>query len=185
MTFRARIPVVGLAAVVGIAWIELGCTGESATVVPQRDVAALQTLTGAWDVTLTLEHPYPLGFSDPTARRVCGTIGFVEGKPAKTDASGWEANGVYRIPLPRLGLDWLDDAGFPTAIATQTVANDNAENPDSVSIVLNPQSKERIELDGIYKMAGISGNWTAQSARGTASGAFTLRRHAPVGDSSC
>jgi len=169
-----------------VAAFALGCTGGSAAVLPERGVARGQTLTGAWDVMLTLEHPYPLGFSSPATRRVCGTIGFVEGDALNGDGSGRAANGVYRIPLPRLGLDWLDDVGFPTAIARQAdVREGKTTGPDSVSIILNPESKERIELDGIYRMAGISGSWTAQSARGTASGAFTLRRHAEISDGSC
>ena len=71
-----------------VAAFALGCTGGSAAVLPERGVARGQTLTGAWDVMLTLEHPYPLGFSSPATRRVCGTIGFVEGDALNGDGSG-------------------------------------------------------------------------------------------------
>lgn len=166
--------------------LALACSDGSAAVLTDGDVPSNETLTGAWDVTLTLDHPYPLGFSSPAARRVCGTIGFVEGEGEKTNGPGRAANGVYRIPLFRIGLDWLDDAGFPRAVAKQAqIADGPHHGADSVSIVLNPDSKERIELDGIYEMAGISGNWIAQSARGTASGEFTMRQHSSARDTSC
>ena len=165
--------------------VALGCSGGSAAVLTDRGASSNETLTGAWDVTLTLEHPYPLGFSNPAARQVCGTIGFVDDIGGKSEHLDRDADGVYRIPLSRLGLDWLDDSKFPTAIARRSEVKDS-ESPtaDSVAIILNPESQEHIELRGVYRTAGINGKWTAQSARGTASGEFTLQPHSP-GTSDC
>lgn len=157
--------------------VALGCSGGSAAVLTERDVASNQTLTGAWDVTLTLEHPYQLGFSNPAARRVCGTMGFVDGVAWKSGESDRDVDGVYRIPLSRLGLDWLNDSRFPLAIARRSLDSESRPT-DSLAIILNPDSQEHIELRGVYRTAGIDGKWTAQSARGTASGDFTLQPHA-------
>ena len=155
----------------------IACTGRSSPLPAHRDRLPDPSLTGAWDLTLTLERPYQLGFSNPAARRVCGTMGFVDGVAANDDR-GRESQGVYHIALGQLGLDWLDDPKFPSAIARQRESNGNSSGADdSVAITLNPESQERIELRGVYRMSAIVGGWRAQSARGTASGVFTLRQH--------
>ena len=156
----------------------IGCTGTPATVLSDRDRLANPELTGAWDLTLTLERPYPLGLSSPPARRVCGTIGFVDAGETRNSAIARESAGVYHVALDQLGLDWLDDTRFPSAIARQPEFGDGEPTSnDSVAITLNPGSKERIELLGVYRGSQIGGNWNAQSARGTASGIFILRPH--------
>jgi hypothetical protein len=87
--------------------------------------------------------------------------------------------GVYDLDLTLLGLDWLGDNSFPEAVATSV---DDFRAPlnavrDSVVIVLNPGSQERIVLLGRYGAENIRGAWTAQSSRGTASGSFSLTPH--------
>ena len=79
--------------------------------------------------------------------------------------------GVYDLNLTLLGLDWLDDSSFPTVVATavEDVRDAASRVSDSVVIVLNPGSTERIVLLGRYDVDGIRGKWTAQSSRGTAS----------------
>ena len=168
-----------------LAVVALGCSGGSAAVLTDHAAGSNETLTGAWDVTLTLERPYPLGFSTPAARQVCGMIGFVDDIGVNGGHYDRDADGVYRIPLSLLGLDWLDDSKFPTAIARRSAVKDSeSRKADSVAIVLNPESQEHIELRGVYRTTGINGKWTAQSARGTASGQFTLQPHA-TGTSDC
>lgn len=152
---------------------------------PKRRVAADsvagQSLVGAWDARLSLTHPYPLGLSQPAARKICGTIGFVEShRVSGSDSESVPSVGVYDLDLSRLGLDWLSDNAFPVAIASApAVPPALVSGPplDSVTIVLNPGSVERIVLSGRHDVAGINGDWTAQSARGTASGSFSLRPH--------
>lgn len=153
------------------------CNGGSAAVLTNGGNANRQ-LTGIWDVSLSLERPYPLELTDPPARRVCGTIGFVA---ATRQFAGTvdESDGVYDIDLARIGLDWIRDTRFPAAIAHR--ADMRLATPDSIGITLKPGSQERIELTGLYRIAGVEGRWTAQSPRGTASGFFTLRPH--LGDS--
>lgn len=154
-----------------------GCTGGSAAVLSKDSQQANHRITGTWNVMLSLERPYPLELRDPPTRRICGTIGFVDGE-SKNEKGVRESAGVYHLDLARLGLDWLDDAKFPAAIALQAGGIDHrAANVDSVSITLNPDSQEHIVLRGLYKTAGIAGSWTAQSSRGTATGAFTLQPH--------
>jgi len=85
--------------------------------------------------------------------------------------------GVYDLDLSLLGLNWLGDDSFPTAVATSV---DDYSEPvsgvsDSVAIVLNPGSQERIVLLGRQRVDGIRGRWTAQSSRGTAADHFPLR----------
>jgi hypothetical protein len=87
--------------------------------------------------------------------------------------------GVYDLDLSLLGLNWLGDDSFPAAVATSV---DDYRAPvngvsDSVAIVLNPGSRERIVLLGRYSIGEIRGRWTAQSSRGTASGSFSLSPH--------
>jgi hypothetical protein len=86
--------------------------------------------------------------------------------------------GVYDLDLSALGLDWLGENAFPAALVSE-VRPDTAgpTTPDTVAIVLNPGSPERIILLGRYDVQGIAGKWTAQSSRGTAAGSFSLTRH--------
>jgi len=67
--------------------------------------------------------------------------------------------------------------GSDPAAAMQAAAMADSAATDSVAIVLNPDSQERILLLGRYQANGIDGDWTAQSARGTATGSFSLRPH--------
>jgi len=129
---------------------------------------------------MTLEHPYPLGFSSPPARQVWGTIAFVDDMTSSDVDVDHHANAVYSIPLSRIGLDWLDDSKFPSAIA-QRPETDSRSTSDSVAIILNPESRERIQLRGLRRTGEIDGTWTAQSARGAASGEFKLRPHQTEG----
>jgi hypothetical protein len=83
------------------------------------------------------------------------------------------------MDLGLLGLDWLGDNGFPEAVASFV---DDYRAPvntvgDSVAIVLNPGSRERIVLLGRYGVEEIRGGWTAQSSRGTAGGSFSMTPH--------
>ena len=149
-----------------------GCSAGSAAVV--ADDIQPPSLTGAWDLMMTLERPYELGFSTPAARRVCGTIGFVDAD-ATAHGNDGESDGVYHIPLQRLGLAWLNDSNFPKAVARQSEVERASNALDSVAITLNPESQEHITLRGVRSAGGFNGEWIAQSARGTASGSFALR----------
>ena len=140
-------------------------------------------LVGVWDATISLVHPYPLEPDSPTARAVCGTLGLVDNH-GRVDR-GVESNqpmqiGVYDLALSRIGLEWSGEVAFPIAVAGSERGRDSASRPgadDSVHIVLNPGGQEQIVLLGRHDARGIEGAWTAQSARGTASGAFSLRPH--------
>ena len=141
-----------------------------------------QNLVGAWDAKLSLNRPYQLELHEPAAKRICGTMGFVENHYARGGSGAADDSkhlGVYDLDLSLLGLDWLSDNSFPTAVATSV---DDYASPvsgisDSVAIVLNPGSQERIVLLGRNHADGIRGRWTAQSSRGTASGSFSLTPH--------
>jgi hypothetical protein len=139
------------------------------------------SLVGAWDASLSLTHAYPLGRDKPAARRICGTMGFVHSHQESGSTNQYApAVGVYDLELSRLGLNWLDDNTFPAALAstslTQSSHTDRTQQ-DSITIVLNPGSSERIVLLGRHDVVGIDGDWVAQSARGTATGSFSLRPH--------
>jgi len=135
-----------------------------------------RNLVGAWDASLSLSKPYPLGVG-PKTQRICGTIGFVENHQV-SDPSTDDDRGVYDLDLSRLGLGWLDVPSYPIAVARLNAQVDMGESSrDSVAIVLNPGSAERIVLLGRYDVGGINGRWTAQSARGTAMGVFLLSPH--------
>lgn len=140
-----------------------------------------RSLVGAWDASLSLSKPYPLGLHEPTAQRICGTIAFAEDHHQVT-AAGDDSSldrGVYDLNLSNLGLDWLDDPPFPIAVAKLSGERQKAgSSTDLLKIVLNPGSAERIVLLGRYDASGIDGRWTAQSARGTAAGSFSLTPHA-------
>jgi hypothetical protein len=166
----------------GLIVLLAACSGGSAAVIANNERESNRQLTGAWDATLSLARPYPLAFNAPPARRICGTIGFVEGRALADDGGNYESNGVYRLDLGRLGLDWLDDSRYPIALARQPMsAKADSAAADSIAIVLNPDSQERILLLGRYDAGEIDGDWTAQSARGTASGSFSLRPHSERG----
>jgi hypothetical protein len=156
-----------------------GCSDGSAAV-PARHDQSSRELTGAWNVTLVLEQAYPLSFQNPPARRLCGTMSFVD-REKMPKGDGRERSGVYSLDLARLGLDWLNDNSFPAAIARES-PSEAGEGSDSVLVTLNPGSRENIVLRGVYRSGGIDGRWTAQSARGTASGVFTLLPHVPGTD---
>ena len=157
------------------------CTGGHAAVLANGGNAN-RGLTGIWDVSMSLDRPYPLEVTDPPARRVCGTIGFVDGN-RQFDGTRDESAGVYDIDLARIGLDWTKDTGFPAAIGR--LSDTRLASPDSVAITLNPDSQERIQLTGLYRIGEIDGGWTAQSRRGTANGVFTLRPHSSDSRQSC
>ena len=145
-------------------------------------IGGANDLVGLWDATLSLVHHYPLEPGPPTARSVCGTLGFVEnrGRVDSDTESTPRQIGVYDLALTRIGLEWRGEPAFPVAVAVSGSGTDSsgrAQTGDSVRIVLNPGSDERIVLLGRFVTAGIDGEWTAQSARGTASGAFALRPH--------
>lgn len=160
----------------------VACSGPAADSLSVTDAASPSSLTGAWDANLSLVRAYPLAVSVPDAGRICGTIGFVENRQSNaSNEKGAESVGVYDLDLRRIGLNWLEDSAFPEALAsgprrTRTIARMNAR--DSVTIVLNPGSRERILLLGERDSEGIDGDWVAQSARGTATGHFSLRPHA-------
>ena len=146
------------------------------------ETPAAQSLVGTWDATMSLVRPYQLEPHEPAAKRICGTIGFVENRYVRGGSSQTDDStpvGVYDLDLTLLGLNWLGDNSFPTALATPV---DDLSAPvkavgDSVAVVLNPGSQERIVLLGRYGVRGIVGLWTAQSSRGTASGSFSLTPH--------
>jgi len=141
-----------------------------------------ENLVGAWDAQLSLDRPYQLEPHKPVVNRICGTIGFIGNQHARGMSGAADDSkhlGVYDLDLSLLGLDWLGDNSFPAAEATPV---DDYRTPvigvsDSVAIVLNPGSQERIVLLGGYRAEGIRGQWTAQSSRGTASGSFSLTPH--------
>jgi hypothetical protein len=145
-----------------------------------------QSLVGTWDAKLSLTRPYQLELHEPAIKRICGTIGFVENHYATAATDNSPHMGVYDLNLTLLGLDWLDDRSFPTAVATTVGDSREAASrvSDSVAIVLNPGSAERIVLLGRYDVDGIKGEWTAQSSRGTASGSFSLTPHLNARDQS-
>jgi hypothetical protein len=141
-----------------------------------------QSPVGIWDATLSLSQPYQLQLHEPMTRRICGTIGFVEnrsGRSASDLAHNTPYMGVYDLNLSLLGLNWLGDQSFPTAVAMPGEPYSTAAETfrDSVRIVLNPGGQERIVLRGRYDLARIRGAWTAGSSRGTASGSFWLTPH--------
>jgi hypothetical protein len=170
-------------------WAIVACIGRQEERRATLDTQPGRSLVGAWDAKLSLTRPYPLEHSDPPAKRICGIIGFVENHYAKGAAllAGQQPHvGVYDLDLPALGLDWLDDNVFPSAVVSQVAFNPSpaTDGPDTVAIVLNPGSQERIVLLGRYDVGGIDGKWTGQSSRGTATGSFSLRRHDNGGERS-
>lgn len=145
---------------------------------------AARKLVGVWDATLKVGRPYPLQLQPSQVAEICGTIGLIEngtGSASAADVASATQLGVYDLPLSQIGLEWNGKAAFPAATASITGHTTYASPPggsDSVRIVLNPGSEERIILSGRYEPGGIEGTWTAQSARGTANGSFSMRPHA-------
>ena len=160
--------------------VVLACAGHEPPTNATAD-GAQQAMIGAWDVTLSLDRPYPIGLDEPRVRQICGTMGFVQNDHRAQSGFDSAPNlGVYDLDLTRLGLNWLNDASFPAAVVTRfepAQAKGVATREDSVRIVLNPGSREQILLEGRHNLDGIDGVWVAQSARGTASGLFSLRPH--------
>ena len=150
---------------------------------PSRDHAEMSELVGLWDAKMSLAQAYPLEPDAPAAREVCGTLGFVENHgrvDGGTDSDTPVQIGVYDLALKRIGLEWNGESSFPAAIASRALGDDSVHRlgvGDSLRIVLNPGSNERIVLLGRYEVRGIEGEWTAQSARGTAGGPFSMRPH--------
>jgi hypothetical protein len=157
----------------------IGCRGmqrETDTGVAGRTRASL---TGAWDARLSLTSAYQIGAHDPVARTICGTIGFVDNHHrVVTGTQHAEAIGAYDLDLSRLGLHWSAGEAYPEAIVSIAWDGKASRAPhDSVTIVLDPGSTERIVLLGRHVGAGINGRWLAQSLRGTATGHFSLLPH--------
>lgn len=167
-----------------LAAVLLGCGGVQKESQPGIDAADHAGLAGAWDASLSLTRPYQLGGDKPSARRICGTIGFVDNHHGRsTLLGGAEGIGVYDLDLSRLGLNWSEDDSYPTAVATMPLRgrrSANAIDGDSVTIILNRGSSERIVLAGQLDALGIDGEWLAQSLRGTATGSFSLRPHGRI-----
>jgi hypothetical protein len=166
------------------AWVSLvafGCAVGQSDVRSRDGAAADVRVIGAWDARLSLEHAYPLAPTPPADRSICGTMDFVESHRASTLTPGRVAAlGVYDLDLSRLGLDWLGDISFPTAVAdviAEAGAPQHQRMGDTITIALNPGSQERIVLRGQSNPAGVDGDWIAQSLRGTATGVFSLRPH--------
>jgi hypothetical protein len=163
-----------------LVWAIVACGSRPSEQRFAVDTPPGRSLVGAWNAKLSLARPYPLEPNDPAATRICGTIGFVENHYANVAANpaGTPQVGVYDLDLSALGLNWLDRNVFPAAVvsAVRPDATGATTANDTVAIVLNPGSPERIILLGRYDVRGIDGQWTAQSSRGTAAGSFSLRR---------
>jgi hypothetical protein len=160
----------------------IGCRGVQSETSAVDNRATVPSLIGAWDAKLSLTSAYQIGTRDPVARMICGTIAFVDNRHGVATGSRIAGGiGVYDLDLPRLGLNWRANEAYPEAIAT-AARRDRASrsSQDSVTIVLDPGSTERIVLLGRHAGAGIDGQWLAQSMRGTASGLFHLRPHVPA-----
>lgn len=164
-----------------LAAVLMACREVQREAGPALDSAGRAGIAGAWDASLSLTSPYPLGRNKPATRIICGTIGFVDNHHGRGDLIGSaEGIGVYDLDLARLGLDWIDDDSYPTAVATApTEGRPSAGmvDRDDVTIVLKPGSTERIVLSGRRDAFGIDGKWQAQSLRGMATGSFSLRPH--------
>jgi len=138
-------------------------------------------LVGTWDAALVLTRPYQLELHAPGVKRICGTMAFVDNHFARVELTPRDSPqqlGVYDLDLSLLGLRWLGEDSFPSAVTTPIVGQrDRVTASDSVMIVLNPGSQERVVLLGRYARGGVTGDWTAQSSRGTAAGSFLLSPH--------
>lgn len=155
---------------------------------PRRfDQQLANDFVGTWVTRLSLSQPYPLGPEIADRPSICGTIGFVEDHSTVRGDSGAREMamiGVYDLDLRRLGLNWLDENSLPTAFAIARRNTLLMQGPlDSIRIVIKTGSDERITLLGGYDASGINGDWSAQSSRGAASGAFSMRRLGAAGPS--
>lgn len=153
--------------------------GRSANIAGEDPAAG--KLVGAWDATMKVERPYPLQLRPSQVTAICGTIAMIENRSksaSSEDIASATQLGVYDLPLSQIGLEWNGKASFPAATASTATRTPPANGGDSVHIVLNPGSEERIILSGRYRPGGIRGTWTAQSARGTANGSFSMQPHA-------
>ena len=156
--------------------------GRSANISGEDPAAG--KLVGVWDATMKVERPYPLQLRPSQVTAIRGTLGLIENgtrTASAEDAASATQLGVYDLPLSQIGLEWNGTAAFPAATASitgPTTYASPASGSDSVRIVLNPGSEERIILSGRYEPDGIQGTWTAQSARGSANGSFSMRPHA-------
>ena len=138
----------------------VACT-EGRSSAATRDDAIAREMVGVWDATMRVSHPYPLQLRSSDASEICGTIGLVENHARNSSADEVSAStqlGVYDLPLARLGLEWNGLASFPTATASTITASTITASSgssltvrDSVRIVLNPGSEERIVLSGRYE----------------------------------
>ena len=171
-----------LALALAVAACEAGAPGKPLSL----ETRSGESLVGAWDAKLSLTRPYQLGLHEPAVKKICGTIGFVENHYATAATDNSPYVGVYDLNLTLLGLDWIDDSPFPTVVATavEDFRDAGSRVSDSVAIVVNPGSAERIVLLGRHDVEGIRGQWTAQSSRGTASGSFSLTFHLNARDQS-
>jgi hypothetical protein len=164
------------------------CAAQPVPTKPGGDTPR-ESMAGAWDATLSLAQPYQISLQSPAARQICGSIGFVDDShPTEVGFDSAPSLGVYDLDLKQFGLSWVGDASFPSAAVTridQSSADRQSPARDSVRIVLNPGSRERIVLSGRRDASGIDGDWIAQSARGTASGSFSLRPHEESRASPC
>jgi hypothetical protein len=156
--------------------------GRSTRPAPAIGDGAADRLTGVWDTRLSLTSAYPLGPTNTEAREVCGAIGFVEyrGVSDSSTPTRFSMIGVYSLDLRRLGLDWRDGNSLPTTFASEpSRQRPHYSAADSIRIELNTGSEERIVLLGRQDASGIAGDWSASSARGVATGAFSMRPHRP------
>lgn len=135
-------------------------------------------LIGAWDVEMRLGASYALAPHPPSAQVICGTMGFVHG--AEVAGAGQPHPiliGVYDLPLGRLGLNWEESERFPVANGyVRPTHGAKSQWIDSIDVFLNPESSERIKLSGRRVGDAIVGRWSAESARGYASGSFQMWR---------
>ena len=143
------------------------------------DRASSMTLIGVWDVQMQLDTNYALALRRPSARVICGTIGFV-GVGEAIEAGNLQPllRGVYDLPLSRLGLNWEGSDRFPVASGlVRSISSATSQWTDSIDVTVNPESVELIKLSGRRSGDVISGRWSAESARGYASGSFHMWRH--------
>ena len=154
-----------------------GCRSEESNGDPRTEAPGDQTMVGAWDAQLSLTSAYQLAARAPAARVICGTIGFVDNRHGPDPRRRGVDIGVYDLDLSRLGLNWIADNSYPAAVASTAHQSRATTRGDSVTIVLNPGSSERIVLSGTRDALGVAGDWLAQSQRGTATGRFALKPH--------
>jgi hypothetical protein len=157
----------------------LGCEGDAPPRSQAVDDTSAARLAGTWDITLRLERP--MSFSTNLKmlpRSVNGTMAFVEDHHARVslaDLSGLTHTGVYDIRLDSLELPrWNSDR----LRAVMARLRSGVAPPDSLFLVLNPESPGHfIVLSGELDDGIASGTWVADSPL-SGGGTFTLRRRA-------